>query len=163
RGRGALRVGASPEGRDLFMTDDDSARWRDRGALFDFAPDDYVEARPGYPHELFELLAIRCGLAEGATVLEVGAGGGQATLPLLSAGARVTVVEPGRALGERLAERTAGMGVRIVAEKFEDADLRPGAFDILVSATAFHWVDPAIGYGKCASLLRTGGWLALWW
>jgi hypothetical protein len=31
----------------------------------------------------------------------------------------------------------------------------------VAAATAFHWVDPDVGYLKCASLLRAAGWLAL--
>ena len=145
------------------MADDAASRWRDRGALFDLAPDDYVDGRPGYPDQLFQLLGERCGLGEGTSVLEVGAGAGQASLPILSTGARMTLVEPGRALAERLARRTVGMDVRIIADTFEDADLPLGAFDIVAAATAFHWVDPDVGYSKCASVLRAAGWLALWW
>src|SRR4051812_30555864 len=105
------------------MAGDASASWRDRGALFDLAPDDYADGRPGYPDQLFELLVQRCGLVDGAAVLEVGVGAGQATLPLLRMGARMTLVEPGPALAERVAERTAGMDVRIVTDTFEGADL----------------------------------------
>jgi SAM-dependent methyltransferase len=36
-----------------------------------------------------------------------------------------------------------------------------GPFDLIVSATAFHWVDPGVGLAKAARLLRPGGWLAL--
>jgi SAM-dependent methyltransferase len=145
------------------MADDAASDWRDRGALFDLAPDEYVDGRPGYPDELFGILRERCGLADGAAVLEVGAGAGQASLPMLAAGARLTVVEPGRALAERIVRRTVGMDVRIIVETFEDADLPVGAFDIVAAATAFHWVDPDVGYVKYASILRAGGWLALWW
>ena len=145
------------------MADNPSGSWRDRGALFDTAPDDYADGRPGYPDRLFQLLMKRCGLTEGTAVLEVGAGAGQATLPLLRIGARMTLVEPGRALAEVVAERTAGMDARIVTDTFEDADLSSESYDIVASATAFHWVDPDVGYRKCASLLRVGGWLALWW
>jgi SAM-dependent methyltransferase len=35
------------------------------------------------------------------------------------------------------------------------------AFDLVVSATAFHWVDPELGLAKAARLLRSSGWLAL--
>jgi SAM-dependent methyltransferase len=145
------------------MAEDAGPSWRDRGALFDLAPDDYADGRPGYPDRLFQLLAERCGLTDGVSVLEVGAGAGQASLPILSAGARMTLVEPGRALAERVAQRTVGMDVRIVAETFEHADLPLDEYDIVAAATAFHWVNPDVGYAKCASLLRTGGWLALWW
>jgi SAM-dependent methyltransferase len=55
------------------------------------------------------------------------------------------------------------MDARIVVDTFEHADLPLGAFDIVAAATAFHWVDPDIGYAKCASVLRKDGWLALWW
>ena len=145
------------------MDDDAASEWRDRGALFDLVPDEYVDARPGYPDQLCQLLAERCGLADGTSVLEIGAGVGQASLPMLAAGARMTLVEPGRALAERLARRTVGMDVRIVVDTFEAADLPRGAFDVVAAATAFHWVNPDVGYGKCASVLRRGGWLALWW
>ena len=31
----------------------------------------------------------------------------------------------------------------------------------MVSATAFHWIDPDVGWVKAAQLLRPGGWLAI--
>ncbi len=34
-------------------------------------------------------------------------------------------------------------------------------YALVVSATAFHWVDPEVGWTKAARLLRPGGWLAL--
>jgi SAM-dependent methyltransferase len=145
------------------MVEDAVSNWRDRGALFDVASDDYTDGRPGYPDELFQILVVRCGLGQGTSVLEVGPGTGQASLPILRTGARMTLVDPGRALAERLVRRTVGMDVRIIVDTFEDAELPRDAFDIVVSATAFHWVNPDVGYRKCASVLREGGWLALWW
>jgi len=145
------------------MNGGSSSSWRERGALFDRVPDDYMLGRPGYPDHLFELLVDRCGLGPGSEVLEVGAGAGQASIPILSRGAQMTLVEPGRALADRLAQRTVGMDVKIVVDTFERADLPNGDFDIVAAASAFHWVDPGVGYRKCASLLRPGGWLALWW
>ena len=75
----------------------------------------------------------------------------------------MTLVEPGRALADRLAQRTVGMNARMILDTFEHAELPEAAFDIVAAATAFHWVNPDIGYRKCASVLRAGGWLALWW
>jgi SAM-dependent methyltransferase len=40
-------------------------------------------------------------------------------------------------------------------------ELPHGAFDALFSATAFHWVDPAVGWSKAARIVRPGGVLAL--
>ena len=35
--------------------------------------------------------------------------------------------------------------LRFSAEAFEQLDLAAGAFDVVFSAQAFHWIDPAIG------------------
>jgi len=44
-----------------------------------------------------------------------------------------------------------------------DAGMVPGAYDLLVSAQAWHWVDPVVAMPKAAALLRPGGTLALFW
>jgi SAM-dependent methyltransferase len=51
--------------------------------------------------------------------------------------------------------------VRFVVAAFEDVELAPETFDLVASATAFHWVDPRIAYRKAARLLRGDGRLAL--
>jgi SAM-dependent methyltransferase len=49
-----------------------------------------------------------------------------------------------------------------IESTFEDAPLPEASFDIVASATAFHWVDPAVGARKAAQALRDLGWLAVW-
>ena len=131
-------------------------------AQFDRIAADY-DARPGYPAPVFNILVERCGLQPGTRVLEIGPGTGQATVPLLERGANITAVEPGAALARRLAERTAGHDLSIVVSTFEKAELPQATFDLVVSATAYHWVVPSVGAGKCAEVLRDRGWVALWW
>jgi SAM-dependent methyltransferase len=121
------------------------------------------DARPGYPPWVFDVLAERCGLGPGTNILEIGAGTGQATLGLLERGARITAIEPGAALARRLAERTGGDDITVVVSSFEEAEVPAASFDLVVSATAFHWVDPSVGVAKCAHSLRDEGWVALWW
>lgn len=121
------------------------------------------EARPGYPAWVFETLVDPCGLRAGASVLEIGPGVGQATVPLLERGARVTAVEPGVALAHRLSERVSGREAEVVVSAFEDFEVVEAVYDLVVSATAFHWVDPVVGLTKCARGLRDRGWLVLWW
>lgn len=145
------------------MTGPESGTWRERGRLFDTAAQDYLDGRPGYPQQVFELLRRRCGLHAGASVLEIGPGAGQATVPMLEAGARVTAVEPGAALAEALVLRAGSAHLDVIVDRFESVQLPPASFDLLVSATAFHWVDPTVGIPKSAQLLRPGGWLVLWW
>lgn len=144
------------------MRSEDEDRRR-HGLAFDRSALDYERGRPNYPDEVFELLCERCGLGPGARVLEIGPGTGQATLRLLSLDARVTAVEPGRALATRLAERAGETDLEVLVSRFEDASLPDAAFDLVCSATAFHWVDPAVGLSRCGAALRDRGWLALWW
>ena len=91
---------------------------RPQGQLFDLIPEVYRDARPGYPDEVFALLQHVCGLKPGAHVLEIGAGAGQATLPLLQLGAHVTAVEPGAALSQILTQRSVDLPLRVITASF---------------------------------------------
>jgi SAM-dependent methyltransferase len=137
-------------------------RPRELAETFDLIAESY-DARPGYPEWVFDLLVERCGLGQGTNVLEIGAGTGQATLPMLDRGASITAVEPGAALAQRLAERARGRSIELIVSRFEDAEVPVAGFDLVTSATAFHWVDVTVGLAKCADALRDRGWLALWW
>jgi SAM-dependent methyltransferase len=130
---------------------------------FDLDAAGYAAGRPGYPPALYELLAARCGLGPGTTVVEVGPGTGQATAELLRRGATVLAVEPGRNLAAHLRETHASPSLRVIVETFEHADLDAESADLVVSATAFHWIEPRIGLAKALELLRPGGWVGLWW
>ena len=135
-------------------------------ALFGLNPAGYDAARPGYPARLYEMLQERCGLAQGARTLEVGAGSGQATRELLKRGADPLVaVEPDRTLAERLPGYPGDVNerVRVIVDSLEDADLPSAYFDLAVAATSFHWVTPEIGLTKVREALRPGGARAMWW
>jgi SAM-dependent methyltransferase len=130
---------------------------------FDGDPDGYAAGRPGYPASLFDLLERRCGLGPGIDIVEIGPGTGQATAELLERGARVHAVEPGRRLAAYLRRTLGDTSLTVTASTFEDAALDNAGADLVVSATAFHWVDAAIGMPKVVAILRPGGWVAVWW
>ncbi len=137
----------------------------DRRLSFNRAAETYRRGRPPYPDEVFELLSARCGLAPGVRVLDIGAGAGLATGPILDAGASVVAVEPGAELAAiLLAElgREAGDRLEVTIADFESAEIPPG-FDVAVAATSLHWLDPVAAIAKLGSLIRPGGWLAAWW
>ena len=71
-------------------------------------------------------------------------------------------------LGENLAEiarqnLSQYPRVEILNGSFEDWPVEDGAFDLVISAESFHWLDPEISYGKIYQALRTGGSMALFW
>src|SRR3954453_4773932 len=84
-------------GRQTVMMAEDRERER-LGTTFDSAAELYQDARPDYPEVLFDRLLQLSEMRPGDRVLEVGAGPGKATLPLLRRGLRVTAIEPGAAL-----------------------------------------------------------------
>jgi cyclopropane fatty-acyl-phospholipid synthase-like methyltransferase len=51
--------------------------------------------------------------------------------------------------------------VEVVTASFEAFKAPASGFDSVVSATAFHWIDPNASFAKAASLLGGGGRLAL--
>lgn len=110
----------------------------------------YHRARPTYPAELFAELS-------GQRILEIGPGTGQATLPLTHIG-HVTAVELSPELAA-VAQKHAPDAELIVAN-FDEWPL-PEPFDLVVSATAFHWLDPHTRTAKCAAALKPGGALAV--
>ncbi|MFE0254268.1 class I SAM-dependent methyltransferase [Streptomyces sp. NPDC059010] len=129
---------------------------------FDEDAELYDRARPGYPPELFDDLADVAGVSSGCRVLEVGAGTGKATLPLAERGCRITAVELGSGMAGVARRNLAGFeAVEIVTADFETWPLPREPFDAVVSATAFHWIDPAVRMAKAADALRPGGALAV--
>jgi ubiquinone/menaquinone biosynthesis C-methylase UbiE len=127
--------------------------------LYDDVADDYDRFRPGYPASLVDEACSIAGLRAGSPVLEVGCGTGQLTGALAERGLRVDAIDPGPRMIE-IARRRAP-GVRFHIGSFEDVNLPADAFAALFSATAFHWVDPDVGWAKAARVLRPGGTLAL--
>jgi SAM-dependent methyltransferase len=122
----------------------------------------YDQARPGYPRALFDALDNECGLGASDRVLEIGCGTGQATRSLAEHGCKIRCVELGENLAALARDNLDGYpNVTIDVVSFEDADLASEDFDLVFSATAFHWVDPAVGYQKVARVLRPSGSLAL--
>jgi SAM-dependent methyltransferase len=94
-------------------------------------------------------------------VLEIGPGTGQATVPLAERGCQVVAVELGAHLAAIARRKLARFPtVRVVTAAFEDWPLPPEPFDLVLAATAFHWIDPAVRVVKAAEALRPGGWLA---
>lgn len=129
---------------------------------FDRAAERYDRVRPGYPSGAFDDLAAVADLESGSRILEIGPGTGQATVPLAERGYRVVAVELGPDLAAIARRRLARYpAVEVVVATFEDWPLPKEPFDAVVSATAFHWIDPAIRVPKAAQALRPGGSLAI--
>ena len=128
---------------------------------FDKVAELYAEVRRGYPAQLFEDLRALAGLGPAANVLEIGCGSGQATGDLAARARHVTALDPGAQLIEQARARIANLNVDYVVAKFENYAVASGAFDLVASAQAWHWVAPNIGFPKLANALKLGGTFAV--
>ena len=115
-----------------------------------------------YPDE-YDVLVATTGITAGYRVLEVGSASGKATVPLTRRGFALTGIEIGRQLAAIARQVLADFPeVTIVEGDFETWDPRGVMFDLVFAATAWHWIDPAIGYQRAWEALRPGGHLAFW-
>ncbi len=137
---------------------------REQRLVFGEDPDLYDQARPSYPEALLDDVVELVGPS--ARALDIGCGTGKATVLLANRGLSGVGVEADPAMAQlarrNLASRPAW---RIDVSDFETWAPPDGAapFDLVCSAQAWHWLDPAVRFHKAHDLLRDGGWLALWW
>jgi SAM-dependent methyltransferase len=134
---------------------------REQATVFGEVAELYELRRPTYPAALFAALLEAVPGARRA--LEAGAGTGKATAALARSGLAVEAVEPDPAMAAVARRVCAGLDVTVRAGRFEEWDGEAGAFDLVVSAQAWHWVDHDAGAGVAARALRPGGALAVWW
>jgi SAM-dependent methyltransferase len=128
---------------------------RDRAEAFGSVASDYDRFRPSYPDALVDdLVALHPG-----AVLDVGCGTAIAARQLTARGLPVLGVE----IDSQMASVARGHGIEVEVSDFEKWDDRGRTFDLIISAQAWHWVDPALAVPKAARLLNPGGTLALFW
>ena len=119
----------------------------------------YDRARPPYPDALWERLRELGLLTPRSRAVELGAGSGLATGPLVASGVVVTAVEPGPALAARLRARLPAVTVRETTA--ERARFAPGSFELAVAATSVHWLDLDVVLPALHRWLVPGGHVAV--
>ena len=125
---------------------------------FDTVAQQYEKLRPEYVPGLYQDLFRYKQIDETSQAIEIGIGGGQATLPVLKTGCQVTAVESGKNFSELCREKFREFpGFSVVTSKFEDFPCESNSYDLIYSASAFHWVPEELGYRKVFDLLKSGG------
>ena len=118
----------------------------------------YEKLRPGYTDELYKMIFDYVTLNDSCYAAEIGIGGGQATLQILKTKCNLTAVEYGEEFTKLCKEKFKGYhNFFIITNKFEDTNFPDNTYDLVYSASAFHWVPESIGYTKVFSMLKTGG------
>ncbi len=126
--------------------------------------ENYDKYRPSYVMELYQDIINYSGIRKDSEVLEIGIGTGQATLPFLEMGCNITAAE----LGDKLAfysrsKFSAYRNIEIINVDFTGGNWDDNSYDLVYSATAFHWIPQELGYNMVKSILRSNGTIALFW
>ncbi len=119
---------------------------------------EYDKWRPTYVAELYKDIFTEIEITPLSNLLEIGIGTGQATLPFLEKGYSLTAIE----LGDKLAEFTRFkfkdyQNFQIINIPFQEYEGSHNAFDLIYSASAFHWIPEELGYKKVYEQLKSGG------
>lgn len=123
--------------------------------------DDYEKGRSKYPKEIFSWIKTYADIKKESKLLEVGAGPGTATDQFIDY--KVDILEISDEQVGFLKKRYADhANISVKKSLFEDFNA-DHPYDLLYSATAFHWIKPEIAYMKANNCLKKGGTLALFW
>ena len=129
--------------------------------VFDSDPLRYDRARPRYPDALVDDLLSLASVPGGGDVLEIAPGTGQLSVGLASRGVRLTAVELGAGLAAVLRRNLERWPDAAVENARFETWTPPGPFDLVVCATAWHWLDPSVRIERAVAALRPGGALAV--
>ena len=140
------------------MTDTRWAAARDqRGRSFGAVAADYAAWRPSYPADVVAFLVG----GPGRRVLDLGAGTGQLSEPLLAAGHDVVAVDTSGDMLAQLAARLPGVPTFVAGA--EDLPLPDGDVDAVVAGQAAHWFHPPRASAEFRRVLRPGGAVGFTW
>ncbi len=120
---------------------------------------EYDRLRPGPSPEALDWL-VPSGARD---ALEIGAGTGILTRLLAQRLEHVTAVEPDDRMRAVLSTRMSGTGVDVVAGQAESLPSPDSSVDVVLAASAWHWVDEARAVPEVARVLRPSGRLSLVW
>jgi SAM-dependent methyltransferase len=128
--------------------------------------DGYDMSRPEYPAWIFDVLISENILYRDAATLEIGPGNGLATRKLVETGVSpLILVEPDKRFAPFLDALSieAGDHSQVIYTALEDVELPRASFNLVVIATAFHWLSPKTRVKTLANLTAPGGFVVLMW
>lgn len=131
------------------------------GLSFGRVVETYDRVRPQYPREALDRAQEALELDSSAVVLDLAAGTGRLTKPLVDRFDRVVAVEPDDAMRALIADG------EVLAGTAEAIPLQDSSVDAVFVAEAFHWFDAGRAVPEIERVLRGRGGLAVisngWW
>lgn len=117
----------------------------------------FEQYRIKYPEALYRDILAYAQICSDSSLLEIGMGSGQATEPFLAMGCSLTAIEQGDKLAAIASEKFACYpNFKLWLGRFEEFDCSE-RYDLIFSASAFHWIEEDFGYRRVHELLKEGG------
>ncbi len=133
-----------------------------RRSTFDSVAGLYDEMRPGYPQAIFDDILAVTGVGPASRLLEIGCGSGHATLDFARHGLCIDCIELGANLAALTRQNLAAFNrVTVTVADFDHWNTA-ARYNLIYSASAYHWLNPATRIQRIAHLLAPAGWLAVW-
>lgn len=132
----------------------------------------YATVRPAYPAQALDIMVERVGGSAHSPqrAADVGAGTGKMSVLLAERGFDVDAIEPAapmrQALTQLIAAREGGKGtgsICVYEATGEATGRSDAAYDLVVYAQSWHWVDEPAASVEAARILKTEGILAAVW
>jgi len=124
----------------------------------------YDKSRVTYPQQLIDDIIIYSKIKPNATILDVGCGSGQATLPFAERGYNTVGLDISKELLTIAKEKCSPFKkAKFKLSSFENAKFNKNSFDLITSGLAWHWVKPEGRYQKAHNILTDNGTLAFFW
>ena len=132
--------------------------------LFNEDEYNYDKSRPTYPNELFQEIVSYSRVGANSKLLEIGIGTGQATLPFLKMGSKITAIELGDRLSVFVEKKFSNYAnFKVINDDFMFYPFEEEGFDLIYCATGFHWLPVPESYEKLKRYLKRDGAVALFW
>ena len=125
---------------------------------FDNTSVGYDKSRPAYPKDLYQdIFKYKC-IDKQSNVLEIGLGTGKATQPILETQCCLVGIEPGENMADIAKERFKNYSnFSVYIDTLQTYHCPNERYDLIFSATAFHWISEEYGYRRVYELLKSGG------
>lgn len=130
-------------------------------STFNMKPDQYEKSRPKYPEDIFKEISRFKRIDEGTEILEIGCGTGIATGLFAGSNANILCTDIGDELISIAKEKFRAMkNISFLTGEYESLEINR-KFDLIYSATAYHWIKQPEGDLKTINLLKKDGIFAV--
>ncbi len=136
----------------------------DKTNIFDINAAAYHRVRPFYPIALFDDIKKYSCINPNDNILEIGFGTGQATRAFINDDNHVYAIEKGKNLYEYAKQSLKNVNkLVLINNDYLKHQFPNDHFQLIYSASAFHWLDERLSYPLVYDQLKEKGTVALFW